>query len=105
MKKSVPFSLPWRTLYIDQVEDVSDKIGFTADDSGNFEISVPLDVIQLEPRPGLTIKGDFGILRGVDFQTISRTYWSNKATGITSDVPSEAEFAVPLWGEWKFVEE
>ncbi|MDO4628905.1 MAG: hypothetical protein Q4C70_06945 [Planctomycetia bacterium] len=104
-KKSVPFSSPWRTLYIDQVEDVSDKIGFTADDSGNFEISVPLDVIQLEPRPGLTIKGDFGILRGVDFQTISRTYWSNKATGITSDVPSEAEFAVPLWGEWKFVAE
>ncbi len=104
-KKPVPFSSPWRTLYIDQVEDVSDKIGFVADDSGNFEISVPLETLQLEVRPGLTIKGDFGILRGVDFQTISRTYWSNKATGITSDVPSEAEFAVPLWGEWKFVAE
>ena len=26
-------------------------------------------------------------------------YWSNKATGITADVPSEAELTPGLWGD------
>jgi hypothetical protein len=41
--------------------------------------------------PGLALRGDIGILRGNGFQTTQRVYWSNKAAGITADVPREAE--------------
>ena len=36
-------------------------------------------------------------------QTLQRAYWSNKATGITADVPSEAMLTPQLWGKWEFV--
>lgn len=46
-------------------------------------------------------RADIGLLRGRDGQTTQRVYWSNKATAITADVPSEAELAPRLWGKWK----
>jgi hypothetical protein len=46
------------------------------------------------------LQGDLGILRGNGFETLERVYWSNKATAITSDVPSEAQLTPRLWGRW-----
>ena len=103
-KEPVPFSSPWRTVTIDRVDDVSGQLQFAAAE-GNFELSIPLAVLGLKPEPGLAIRGDLGILRGNGFQTLQRVYWSNKATGITSDVPSEAMLAPSLWGRWVFQEE
>ncbi len=97
----VPFSSPWRTITLDQVEDVSDRVQF-AGTEGNFEVSAPLSLLDLKPEPGTTIRGDIGILRGNGFQTLQRVYWNNKATGITSDLPSEAMLTPNLWGEWRF---
>jgi len=98
----VPFSSPWRTISFDRVDDVSDKVQLAADGTGNYEISVPLDVLGLAPQPGLRIQGDIGILRGNGSVTLARTYWSNKVTGIVSDVPSEAELMPAFWGVWEF---
>ena len=98
----IPFSSPWRTISFDQVEDVSDKVELAADQSGNYEISIPLEVLGLHPQPGMRIQGDIGILRGNGSVTLARTYWSNKATGIVSDVPSEAELIPAFWGVWEF---
>jgi len=100
-KEPVPFSSPWRTITFDKVEDVSAQVRFAGTD-GNFEIAVPLSVLGLDAKPGLKIKGDVGILRGNGFQTMQRVYWNNKATGITSDVPSEAELTPQLWGKLEF---
>jgi len=97
----VAFSSPWRTIHIDRVEDVSDKVQLAAAD-GNYELSVPLAVLGLNPQPGDTLRGDLGILRGDGLQTLHRVYWCNKATGIVSDVPSEAELTPQLWGRWQF---
>jgi hypothetical protein len=36
------------------------------------------------------MQADIGILRGNGTETTVRSSWSNKATGITADVPSEA---------------
>jgi hypothetical protein len=52
----------------------------------------------LKPEPGQLLRGDIGILRGNGTETTARVYWSNKATGITSDVPSEAMLTPMLWG-------
>ena len=66
--------------------------------NGNYELEVPLDLIGLRPAPGQTLKGDIGVLRGSGGETIARLYWSNKATGIVADVPSEAELKPRNWG-------
>jgi hypothetical protein len=99
-KEPVPFSSPWRTVTLDKVEDVSEEVELAGQD-GNYEFSIPLSVLGLELKPGDRIKGDLGVLRGNGFQTLQRVYWSNKATGITADVPSEAELTPRLWGWWE----
>lgn len=105
-KSPVPFSSPWRTITLDDVQDVSSTVELKTmqdgDDAGTFVFSIPLKTLGLNPVPGEKIKADIGILRGNGIQTAQRVYWSNKATGITSDVPSEAELTPDLWGEWIF---
>ena len=98
-KDRVPFSSPWRTVYFDKVDDVSDQVKL-AGTAGNFELSIPLSALGWKPTAGQRYRGDIGILRGDEFRTMQRVYWSNKATGITADVPSEAELTPGLWGEF-----
>jgi hypothetical protein len=52
----------------------------------------------LKPQHGQQLRGDIGILRGNGYETIHRAYWSNKASGLVSDLPSEAELTPRLWG-------
>jgi len=101
-KNSVPFASPWRTITFDRVDDVSDKVQLASDGAGNFEISIPLDVLNFKTAAGASIRGDIGILRGNGAFTTQRVYWSNKATAIVADVPSEAELRPSLWGRWEF---
>ncbi|MCL2103782.1 MAG: hypothetical protein FWH21_01790 [Kiritimatiellaeota bacterium] len=98
----VPFSSPWRTITFDEVRDVSEHVRLAEDKTGRYEISVPLSVLGLAPSPGMRLSGDIGILRGENNQTTARIYWTNKATAITSDVPSEAELTPALWGILEF---
>ncbi len=97
----VPFSSPWRTITFDKVEDVSSAIGF-AGEAGNYEVSIPLEKLGFRPAAGARIRGDIGVLRGAAGETTARVYWSNKATGIVSDVPDEAMLAPGLWGTFEF---
>jgi hypothetical protein len=104
-RQPVSFSSPLRTITFDQVIDVSDQVNFQSlngGDVGGYIFSIPLSILGLNPVAGEKVKADIGILRGDGTQTIQRVYWSNKATGIVSDVPSEAEFTPRLWGEWIF---
>lgn len=100
--KRIPFSSPARTIYFDQVQDVTGDIQFAAA-GGNFEFSIPLATVGLKPAPDLVLRGDLGLLRGDGTATTQRVYWSNKATGITADVPSEAQLTPHLWGHLQFV--
>lgn len=101
----VSFSSPWRSINIDVVEDVTAQLNFATDSPGNYEISIPLAVMHWQPQPGDETRADLGVLRGANFQTTQRIYWSNKATAITADVPSEAELTPKLWGKWRIVAE
>jgi hypothetical protein len=100
-KEKIPFSSPWRTVNFDKIDDISSKVELARKD-GAYELSVPLAALGLRPEIGLTIKGDIGVLRGSAMQTCQRAYWNNKATGITADIPSEAELTPALWGKWEF---
>lgn len=100
-KEPVAFSSPWRTIHVDAVEDVSRQVTLASDGQGNFEIGVPLAALHWRPRVGETYRADLGVLRGRNGQTTQRVYWSNKATAITADVPSEAELLPRFWGKWR----
>jgi hypothetical protein len=104
-KEPVKFSSPWRTVTFDSVEDVTDSVTLAAGGDGNFEISVPLARLAWKPKAGASYRADLGVLRGDGQQTTQRVYWSNKATAITADVPSEAELTPRLWGVWTVVRE
>lgn len=96
-KEPVPFSSPWRTVTLDRVDDVSTQVQL-AGSGGAYEFSIPLAALGFKPEPNRAYQADLGILRGNGLETTARVYWSNKATGITSDVPSEAMLAPLLWG-------
>ena len=109
-REPVPFSSPARTITIDRVEDVSADVQLASaverDEKGKtrlatYELSVPLARLGWNPAEGGPMQGDIGVLRGNGFQTLQRVYWNNKATGITADVPSEAELTPRLWGRWR----
>ncbi len=97
----VPFSSPWRTIFFDRVEDIGAQVQLAGKD-GNFEFSMPLATLGLQPAAGQRLRGDLGVLRGSGGQTVQRVYWSNKATAITADVPSEAQLTPQLWGNIEF---
>jgi hypothetical protein len=101
----VAFSSPWRTIDIDQVIDVSEQVTLADNGEGHYEISVPLETLGWKPAAGTTYQADLGILRGAGGQTTQRVYWTNKATAITADVPSEAELTPWLWGRWRIISE
>ena len=90
-----------KTTLMDRVDDVSAAVTL-AGSGGDYVLSVPLALLGLSPAAGLEIRGDVGILRGNGFQTLQRVYWHNKASGLVSDLASEAELTPPLWGKWKF---
>ena len=76
----------------------AEKMKLVRGANGDYELEVPLSVIGFAPAAGTTVKGDIGVLRGSGGETIARLYWSNKATGIVADVPSEAELKPQNWG-------
>ena len=91
-----------KTVQFDRVDDVSDQVQLAGGPDGNFEFSVPLGLLGLNPEAGKSMKGDIGLLRGNGFQTLQRVYWWNKATGLVADIASEAELTPQLWGSWEF---
>lgn len=97
----VPFTSPVRSINFDQVTNVTEQVQLASKD-GDFEAVIPLSLLGLSPKPGMEVKGDLGVLRGVLGKTTQRVYWSNKATAITADVPSEAELLPKLWGTLVF---
>jgi hypothetical protein len=67
------------------------------------EAAIPLTALGLTLTPGLTLRGDLGLISS-DVQgmtNVARTYWVNKATNLVNDLPSEAWLYPETWGELK----
>ncbi len=96
------FSSPWRTINFDRVVEVPEvKMASGKIQGGYFvEATIPWKTLGITPQAGLKLKGDVGALFGDSdgTQTISRQYWSNKATGLVNDIPGEADLSPNLWG-------
>ena len=98
----VLFESPVGKVLFDEVRDVTAQIKL-AQQGGNYEISVPLQLLGMKPQQDSEILGDIGVLRGDGSQTIQRLYWNNLNTAIVSDIPSEARLQPVNWGLWKIV--
>ena len=68
------------------------------------EIAIPLSTLGWNPNERPSIVGDIGVLVGERGATTQRIYWHNKATGIVSDIPSEARLEPSMWGHWSVEE-
>jgi hypothetical protein len=108
----VEFGSPLRTIQFDRVTDISDRVKLVsttvpdlkADKNGSiklttFELAIPLELLGFQPEKGREYAFDIGVLRGDGSQTLQRAYWHNKASGLVSDIPSEAELLPALWGK------
>jgi hypothetical protein len=70
------------------------------DDRYTLEAAIPLKAVGLKPRPQTRVKLDWGVLATDRDSTtvLHRSYWSNKATSILSDAPTEAALHPDMWG-------
>ena len=65
------------------------------------ELGIPWSVLGIEPKPGLQIPAEFGILRSdpTGSTTVSRDYWHSGLSGMVQDVPNEVK-PTDNWGTW-----
>ena len=75
-------------------------------DGYTVEAVVRLADLGLIPKPGLALKGDFGVTFGnqAGDRTRLRSFWSNQHTGLVDDVVFEAMLEPKHWGELTFTE-
>ena len=93
----------WHKVDFDRVVQVKDvKFAVGGINGGYFvEAQIPWSSLGVRPTSGLKLRGDLGVLFADNggTTTVSRQYWSNKATGLVNDIPGEAELTPNLWGE------
>lgn len=101
-KAPVAFSSPVTTVQVDEVSAVEQaRVNVQRKEDGyTIEAAVPLAALGWQPRAGQLLRGDFGVVYSdkAGLKNELRMYWSNKATGIVSDLPSEAGIRPELWG-------
>jgi len=68
------------------------------------EAELPLAALSLSPAKGMAVRGDAGFISSDELGVVNvaRTYWSNRATNLTNDLPSEAWLYPAAWGEFRF---
>ena len=101
-KKPEQFVSPVGTTVIDRVEILAKaRVAVKRRSDGySLEASVPLAELGLKIGPGKSLRGDLGVIHSDQQGLVNelRMYWANKATGIVSDVFSEAKIHPDLWG-------
>lgn len=103
--KAQVFASPWRSERVDRVEVLQDaKVAWSEEETRGYvlEAQVPLAKLGLKPYRGVRFRGDIGVLYSDQggMSTVNRVYWSNKASHITSDVPSEVQIHPETWGHF-----
>jgi hypothetical protein len=94
---------------IDRVEVIEDAaITVERDGTGyTLRAAVPLKALNdWKPEPGRTYAGDLAIVYSdkTGSANVLRMHWSNKATGIVSDLSVEADIQPALWGRFNVQE-
>ena len=90
------------TKVFDRVELLdSAKVAVSIDgDHYVVEAALPLAAIGLKPMPGLTVRGDVGLISSdrAGTKNIRRVCWANRDTKVIDDPPTEAWLYPAKWG-------
>jgi hypothetical protein len=102
-KSPVTFSSPWRSHIVDRVDVLSDaRVKITRKASSYTVVAaVPLAALGFQPEAGRQYQLDLGAIfsDAKGNNRAARVNWSNKATGLVSDIPGEIMAAPNLWGK------
>jgi len=82
-----------------------DDVQLVVAGGGDFtaEAAVPLAALGLQPKPGLLLKMDWGVLTSSDGNQVKRRmYWANESSMGTSDEATEARLEPHRWGYVRF---
>jgi len=73
-------------------------------DSYVVEAAIPLASLGFTPKLGMKLSGDIGVTHGDEAgqDTVLRTYWNNKKTGIVADEVFELKMEPSNWGIFTF---
>ena len=103
----VMFMSPSRAVYFGSVSVLTDVTVVVTRSKTGYVVaaSVPLSTLGIDPKSATSfLVGDVGVIFGSASGNGARLrlYWANKATAITSDIPSEAALAPENWGIFRF---
>ncbi len=98
---SITYRSPIDEVPFSAVEEITDQVKL-AQEGGNYEVSIPMQVIGMTPKDGMKTKGDIGVLTGEGGNTTNRYYWNNKGASMVSDIPTESRLTPQEWGIWTF---
>jgi len=101
--KAFEFKSPTGQEHFDRVEALPTANVITKKTADGYivEAAVPLSALGFNPKAGMKIRGDLGVLFSTDGggRTILRSYYSNKETGTIEDIPSESRLYPDKWTE------
>jgi hypothetical protein len=93
-----------KTTVIDRFEVLTNARVEIVREAGRYILTaaIPLADLGWRPEPGKTFSGDFGIVYSdqTGLTNMLRMYWSNKATGMVSDLSLEADIQPGNWGRF-----
>jgi len=123
-KAPLAFASGWGSTQIGSATDISGdvQVGQT---QTSYEVSIPLGVLGIEPKPGTTVRADFGIVQrpyrvldasgcklrvamgttnvaGHEDRVQKPFYWHNKAATMDAGPAGNGVFLPQLWGDWRF---
>jgi hypothetical protein len=102
------FHSSWRELTFGAIEDVGERLQL-ASVKGEYELSLPLAALGIQPKPGMELRGDVGVVIPVEdwreAKYMHRVFWHDTSVRHIADVVGEAMLRPALWGTWKFVAE
>jgi len=101
-KRPQTFRSPWRQITLDYVRLLDDATVSIVRRGSEYtvEATVPLATLGFKPQPGKQYRADLGVIYSdaKGNNRAARVYWSNKATGLTADIPGEIMATPNLWG-------
>lgn len=99
------FSSPVMSIKFDVVRlapEIDVKVN-RGSDSYTLTATIPFAALGFTPQAGHGYRADFGVIYGSKAGDTNelRMNWSNKKTGLVSDIPGEANLVPAEWGVWQ----
>lgn len=103
-KQPFTYTSPVMTVTFDQVALLPEVTPMVAVRGSGYTVTaaLPWKTLGIEPRPGMTLRGDVGFILSDPSGTFNaaRVYWSNKSTNLVNDQPGEAVISPKCFGSF-----